>query len=91
MTRTQVVFMILAEAAIMGVIGGLLGVLFGIVLSRIFMLAMTAMSGYSLVYTLPMERILVALVIALVVSQIAAFLPAVRGSRIRILEAIQYE
>ena len=91
MTRTQVVFMILAEAAIMGVIGGLLGVLFGIVLSRIFMLAMTAMSGYSLVYTLPMERILVALVIALIVSQIAAFLPAVRGSRIRILEAIQYE
>jgi len=55
------------------------------------MLAMTARSGYSLVYTLPTERILVALVIALVVSQIAAFLPAVRGSRIRILEAIQYE
>ena len=91
MTRAQVLLMILAEAAIMGVIGGLLGIIFGVVLSRIFMLAMTAMSGYSLVYTLPITRILIALVIALIVSQIAAFFPAVRASRIRILEAIQYE
>lgn len=75
----------------MGIIGGVLGAFFGVVLSRIFMLAMTAMSGYSLAFILPVERILIAFVIALVVTQIAAFLPAVRASRIRILEAIQYE
>lgn len=91
MTRGQVQRMILAEAALMGVIGGVLGVVFGVVLSRIFMLAMTAMSGYNLAYVLPSDRVILALVIALVVSQIAAFIPAVRASRIRVLEAIHYE
>jgi putative ABC transport system permease protein len=91
MTRGQVVRMILAEAAIMGLIGGVLGVIFGVLLSRIFMQAMTAMSGYSLSYVLPLARIGIALFIAFVISQLAAFLPALRASRIRVLEAIHYE
>ncbi len=91
MTRGQVVRMILSEAAIMGMIGGILGVGFGIVLSKIFMQAMTAMSGYNLTYILPTSRILIALVIAFVISQLAAFLPALRAARIHVLEAIHYE
>lgn len=91
MTRGQVVSMIMAEAALMGMIGGVLGIVFGIVLSRILMQAMTAMSGYSLTYILPPERVVFALVIALLVSQVAAFLPSLRASRIRVLEAIHYE
>ncbi len=91
MTRGQVILMILAEAALMGAIGGVLGLVFGVILSRIFMLAMTAMSGYTLTYILQIERVILALLIAMFVSQLAAFLPAVRAARIRILEAIQYE
>lgn len=91
MTRGQVVSMIMAEAALMGLIGGILGVIFGIILSRILMQAMTAMSGYVLEYILPPERVLIALIIALLVSQVAAFLPSLRASRIRVLEAIHYE
>jgi putative ABC transport system permease protein len=83
--------MILAEAALMGLIGGILGIVFVIVLSRIFMMAMTTMSGYTLTYILPMERIIAAMVIAVIISLLAAFLPAFRAARIRILEAIQYE
>lgn len=91
MTRGQVIRMVLAEAAQIGLMGGLLGLIFGIILSRIFMLAMTAMSGYHLVYTLSVERVLVAVLVALLVSQVAAMLPAVRASRTPILDAIQYE
>jgi putative ABC transport system permease protein len=91
MTRFQVVAMILAEAALMGIIGGLLGILFGIILSRVFMLAMTAMSGYRLTYILSMQRVLFGLVVAIFVSQAAAFFPALRAARSRILDAIQYE
>ncbi len=91
MTRGQVVKMIMAEAALMGLIGGILGVVFGIILSRILMQAMTAMSGYVLEYILPTERVIFALIIALLVSQVAAFLPSLRASRIRVLEAIHYE
>jgi putative ABC transport system permease protein len=91
MTRGQVIRMVLAEAAQIGLMGGLLGLIFGIILSRIFMLAMTTMSGYHLVYTLSVERVLVAVLVALLVSQVAAMLPAVRASRTPILDAIQYE
>ena len=72
MTRGQVVRMILAEAALMGIIGGVLGLVFGVILSRIFLLAMTAMSGYSLEFILPLQRILLAVVMAFVISQVAA-------------------
>jgi putative ABC transport system permease protein len=91
MTRSQVILMILAESAQIGLIGGIFGVAFGMILARIFMLAMTAMSGYKLDFILPPDRILIALIIALVVSQVAALLPALRAARLRVLEAIQYE
>ena len=91
MTRGQVTRMILSEAALMGIIGGIMGVIFGVVLARIFMLAMTAMSGYQLEFVLPSQKIWIALFIAVVISQVAAFFPSIRAARIRILEAIQYE
>jgi putative ABC transport system permease protein len=91
MTRLQIGKMILAEAALMGVIGGVLGLIFGIVLSRVFMLAMTAMSGYRLTYVLGLTRVILAVVAAVVVSQAAALLPSLRAARSRILDAIHYE
>jgi putative ABC transport system permease protein len=91
MTRGQVVRMVLSEAALMGLIGGLMGLVFGVILSRLFLSAMTSMSGYSITYVLPLENILAALIISFLTSQLAALLPTVRASRTRILEAIQYE
>jgi putative ABC transport system permease protein len=91
MTRRQVAAMILAEAGMMGLIGGLLGLGFGVLLARIFLTAMMAMSGYSLTFTMPVEGVLLSLLIAVVVSQIAALAPALRAARLPILDAIHYE
>jgi putative ABC transport system permease protein len=91
LTRGQVLTMILAEAGLMGLIGGILGLLFGIILTRIFLSAMTAMSGYKVTYILPLIAIIAGVLISLVISQLAAILPARRAAKIRILEAIQYE
>lgn len=91
MTRGQVVRMVLSEAALMGLIGGLMGLVFGVLLSRLFLSAMTSMSGYRLSYVLPLQNILAALLIAFLTSQLAALFPTLRASRTRILEAIQYE
>lgn len=91
MTRSQVMRMILSEAALMGLIGGLMGLVFGILLSRLFLTAMTSMSGFRITYVLPAERVVMALVIALLTSQAAALLPTLRAARIRILEAVHYE
>jgi putative ABC transport system permease protein len=75
----------------MGLIGGVLGLGFGVVLTRIFLWSMTAMSGYKISFVLPLQAVAASLLIALVVSQLAAIFPARRAARIRILEAIHYE
>jgi putative ABC transport system permease protein len=91
LTRGQTLGMVLAESAVMGMIGGVLGLGFGVVLTRIFLWSMTAMSGYKITFVLPVEAVWVSLLIALVVSQLAAILPARRAARTKILEAIHYE
>jgi putative ABC transport system permease protein len=75
----------------MGLIGGVFGLAFGLFLSRVLLMATEVMQGYKLTYVLPTEGILVGLLIALVVSQLAAVWPARRAARITIIEAIQCE
>jgi putative ABC transport system permease protein len=91
MTRWQVVKMILAESAVMGTIGGALGIGVGTVLSRVFVEGANAMQGYNLNYRMPAQALVFALVVALGVSQLAAVWPSGRAARLRVIEAIQYE
>ena len=91
MTRRQIARMILAEAGMMGVVGGVLGLLFGILMARTVLGSMNRMAGLRLEFTLPLEGVIVSLIIALIISQVAALWPARRAARIRIIEAIQFE
>jgi len=91
MTRFQVIRMILAEAGLLGIIGGILGLGFGILLTRIFLSAMGAMSGYDLEFVMPAKAMWLSVVVAILTSQIAALLPAIRASRTPVLTAIHYE
>ena len=91
MTRRQVVQMILAEAGILGIFGGILGLATGYILARVLFTGMTVMSGYSLTFVMPVDGFAVTLLAALIVSQLAALFPARRAARIKILEAVHYE
>jgi putative ABC transport system permease protein len=90
-TRGQIVRMVLAEAGLMGMIGGILGLATGVILARILFIGMTTMSGYELTFTLPPDGLVISLIVALIVSQLAAIPPALRAARVRIIEALQYE
>jgi putative ABC transport system permease protein len=91
MTRWQVVKMILAEAAVMGTIGGALGIGVGMFLSRVFVMAANEMQGYNLTYQMPSQALTYAVIVSLGVSQVAALWPSARAARLRVIEAIQYE
>jgi putative ABC transport system permease protein len=91
MTKTQIGRMILAEAGLMGIVGAGLGLAFGVLVSRSMLSSINQMAGFKLEYTMPLAGVLVSLVIALVVSQVAAFWPARRASQVSIIEAVQFE
>lgn len=91
MTRAQLIIMVLAEAGLIGIIGGILGLGTGVILARILFIGMTTMSGYQLTFIMPLSGLFFSLVAALVISQLAAVLPARRAARVKILEAVQYE
>ncbi len=91
MTRFQVGKMVLAEAGIMGLIGGAFGLVFGVLLSRAVLGNINAVTGYELSYVLPAQGVVVSLIISLVVSQLAAIWPAWRAASINVIEAIQVE
>ena len=91
MTRMQIIRMVLAEAGLIGVIGGVLGIGTGVALARLLFIGMTTQSGYSLTFVLPPDSLLISLVAAIIISQLAAIFPSRRASKVKILEAVRYE
>jgi putative ABC transport system permease protein len=91
LTRWQTIKMILAEAVTLGMIGGVFGLVFGYVLSQIFVSALNAMSGYDLKYIFNPQTFLVGAFIALGVSQLAALYPSFKAAAVNIVEAIKHE
>ena len=91
MLRSQIVKMILAEAGLMGFLGGILGLATGVILARVLFLGMTTMSGYQLTFVLANDALIITIIVAYIVSQFAAIIPSWRGSNLRILEAIHHE
>lgn len=91
MTRLQVRKMILAESAMLGLIGGAFGLVFGVLMSRTALRTINTMMGYELSYRIPLGAVVVSGVLAVVVSQLAALWPARRAASLRIIEAIHFE
>jgi putative ABC transport system permease protein len=91
MTRWQVVRMVLAEALIIGILGGLLGVAFGSYLAFYAVQGMTEATGWEVTFVLPTRLLFIGLALALGVSQVASLYPAWRAARANIIRAVQYE
>ena len=91
MTRNQIVRMVLAEARGLGVMGAIYGLLFGFIFSQVMITEMNNSNGYDLNYIFTLEPFVTGLVLALGISQLAALLPARRGARLNIVEAIKHE
>ncbi len=91
MTRTQVTWMVLAEAAAMGVIAAIFGVGAGVWLSTVMVAGMSQGTGWNISYVFPTVSLYVSIVIALVVSQVAAIYPTWHAVRTVVVETIKAE
>ena len=88
MTRRQVRRMIRHESVITALIGAALGLPLGILLA---LLVTRALSQFDLQLALPTVSLIVFVLVSIVAGLLAAVLPARRASRLRVLEALQYE
>lgn len=91
MTRGQIVWMVLAEAAVMGVIAALMGIGSGLALTAVLVKSMSVNSGWSLSYVFPTGPLLISVAITLILSQVAALYPTWRAVRTVVVQAIQSE
>lgn len=85
-SRRQVKAMIRKESVIIAVIGGVLGLAVGVVLSIVFTQALD-----DLVLSVPVVSLLVLLVLSALAGVLAAALPARRAARLDVLEALAHE
>lgn len=91
MTRRQVARMVLAEAAALSAVGGVVGLAVGLPISWAVVRTMTDATGFHFAYVFPAAAFAGGLVIILVVGQVAAAWPASRAAQVEILEAIRHE
>jgi putative ABC transport system permease protein len=90
--RSQVIHSVLAEACLMGVLGTMLGILFGIPLEW-FVLKVVILeeSGFLFPVYIPWDGALMIALVALATATLAGLGPALYAVRQRIPEAIAYE
>ena len=87
----QVLRVFLIEAALIGFIGGVLGVGLGVVLAKLIELAGRAYMGSGFVVLVNPELMLFSLGFALLVGVVSGIYPAYRASRLEPVEALRYE
>lgn len=89
-TRGQITGLIIAEAALLGVFGSVIGLGFGVALSRGLSRSMAAVTVTEITETaIPLDGLLTALLVGLGVTLASALLPAWRARNITPLEALR--
>jgi putative ABC transport system permease protein len=91
-TRNQVSKMIFIEAMLQGFFGAVVAVVLGAYVGRLFVeYALTTTLGWMIEYHFPKPAVITTVIMGLVVSGIAGFLPARRAAQLQITEALDYE
>ena len=90
-TRGQIGLMTLLEAFITGAVGGVLGLVVGWFSASDIVNGMNTLTGYDIRFVFPVKITIVAFIIALAFSVLAATYPARRAATLEIGRALQYE
>jgi putative ABC transport system permease protein len=91
MTRWQVRKTILSQALIMGLIGLGPGTLIGVGVAYLINLATLPTTGRAVLFVFRPELLIGSFCTALAIVLVAAWLPAERAARLKLVNALQYE
>ncbi len=90
MTRSDVRRLIASEGIVVTLVGAVLGVGFGLLLSRIIVAGAAAVTGFDIDAVVPWSLVLTALIAAPVVGFIASLLPARRAAQLSPTQALGF-
>ncbi len=88
MSKSQVMTSIIGEAAFLGVVGFIMGVVLGLMFHRVTVSYM-ALAGFEMPFILPVQAMVAILFIAVLTAVISAIYPANKASKQNIVEAIR--
>lgn len=88
-TRKQIRSMVIAEALLLAAIGTAFGILGGLYLGYVIVIAMAGI--FPMGYAFPLSGILAAVAIGLLFGVFAAFIPARQAAGMNVVEALRYE
>ncbi|MCP5101713.1 MAG: ABC transporter permease, partial [Chloroflexi bacterium] len=91
-TSRQIMGMVLIEAVLLGIVGSIIGVLFGMLLARGLVVSMSAFTGRAVEQiTATSQNIGTAMAVGVVVTLVAATVPALQAARISPLQALRIQ
>jgi putative ABC transport system permease protein len=90
-TNGQILFVFLAESALLGFIGGVVGSLLGVLAALGFGTVFNSLGVFRLEIAIPSMLIIASLAFSLVLGILAGTLPAIRASRLDPVDALRYE
>lgn len=89
-SRRQVLRLVMIEAALLGVVGSILGVFFGLILAQGLIAIMGTITATEIVLVeIPADGLAQALFVGLIVTLMSALLPALRATKISPLAALR--
>ncbi|MBT7241196.1 MAG: FtsX-like permease family protein, partial [Candidatus Diapherotrites archaeon] len=89
-SNTKVLSIFLLEAAFIGLIGGIIGILIGLGLASLIAIVGSVLN-YALVAVVTPEIVLGGLGFSIIIGMVSGFYPALRASRLDPVEALRYE
>ncbi len=90
-TNSQILFIFVFESAILGFIGGLLGVLFGYMLGGGFIIGVNTFEFIRLPFGIDWVLVSFSLVFSVVLGIISGLLPAFRASKLKPVDALRHD
>ena len=87
----DILLIFLFHAGVVGLVGGILGVLFGIGISSLLSGVVSTPNGANVKTVVTINIVLLSLSISLLAGLIAGFIPAYQGSKLKPVDALRYE
>lgn len=89
--KSQITRLVLAEACLIGLLGGFIGIVAGLPIARLILRLGESLTAWHLNYFFPTKPIIQAVIVSLLVPPVAYLYGAYRATKMSIIEALRYE